>query len=145
MYENLCRGKFPLRFLVQRFTSLVPLKHYNGHYILTKKTSSTFQFDVNNRLISYVDEFTIIGDYSGEPLNPRIYNSYEEGEGSGKRELIMKTMDKFIRMKVFSPGELQVIRKVAYTPSITQAEIAKISEYQSPLSTPFISAFFSSS
>lgn len=124
MYESLCTGKHPLRFLVQRFTSLVPLRHYDGHYILTKKTSSTFQYDVNNRLVSYIDEFTIIGEYNGEPLSPRIYNTYGEIGAHGPQELLNSSMEKFISMKIFSPNEFQVVRKVAYTPNVTQAQIA---------------------
>jgi hypothetical protein len=125
MYEALCSGKFPLKFMVQRFTSLVPLKHYNGHYLLTKKTSSTFQYDINNRLIAYIDEFTIIGDYNGEALSPRMYNNYGEEESLAKKEILEKMINTFIGMKIFSTSEMQIARKIAYNPHITKSKIAE--------------------
>src|SRR5207237_686300 len=69
MYEVLCRGTYQLEFMVQRFATLTPLKHYKGHYLLVKKTSSVFQYDVRNRLTGYLNEFSIVSDYGGEALN----------------------------------------------------------------------------
>lgn len=124
MYEAFCNGKYPLKFIVQRFTSLVPLKHYNGNYLLTKKTSSVFQYDANNRLISYIDEFTIIGAYNNEPLDPRMWFEYDNQDTPAKREFLNKMINDFIGMKVFSPNEFQIARKLAYNTGITQLEIA---------------------
>src|SRR3982751_5534357 len=76
MYNVVCRGAYQLEFMVQRFATLTPLKHYNGHYLLAKKNASVFQYDVRNRLTAYLNEFTIVGDYDGEALNPSMYNSY---------------------------------------------------------------------
>lgn len=124
MYEALCSGRYPLKFVVQRFTSLVPLKHYQGHYLLTKKTSSVFQYDVNNKLISYVDEFTIIGNYNGEALNPRMWFEYDQQDSPLKKELLNRMLSDFVAMKIFSPNEFQIARRLAYNTNITQAEIA---------------------
>jgi len=125
MYESLCRGAYPLQFMVQRFASLVTVKHYNGRYLLTKKTASVFQYDSKNRLIAYLNEFTIIGNYEGEALYPRIYNSYGERETVREKEILEKTTKDFLKMKVFTAGELQAIRKLAYNPGITQSKIAE--------------------
>jgi DNA-binding CsgD family transcriptional regulator len=125
LYETLCKGVYPLEFMVQRFSSWVPLKHYNGHYVLAQKTSSVFQYDNRNRLTSYLNEFTIIGDYQGEPMNPRMYNSYGERETVKEKEIMEKTIARFLGMKIFTASELQAIRKLAYHPQITQAEIAR--------------------
>jgi len=125
MYETLCNGNYPLKFIVQRFTSLVPLKHYNGNYLLTKKTSSVFQYDIKNRLIAYIDEFTIINDYKGEPFDPRMWLEYDKQDSPEKKAILDKMINDFIGMKIFSPGELQVARKLAYNTSITQADIAR--------------------
>lgn len=124
MYEVLCKGTYPLQFMVQRFASLVPLKHRNGIYLLAKKTSSIFQYDDKNKLTAYLNEFTIIGDYNGEALNPRMYNSYGDKETAKEKEILKKTIASFLKMKIFTIGELQTIRKLAYNPGITQSEIA---------------------
>lgn len=126
MYEVLCRGTYPLQFMVQRFSTLVPLRHYQGHYILTKKTASVFQYDINNRLIAYLDEFTIVShDYNGEPLNPVMYNSHGEREVIKEKEIMAKAMERFLSMKIFTSGELQSIRLLAYNPKLTQSSIAR--------------------
>ena len=124
MYEVLCKGAYKLEFMVQRFGTLTPLKHYKGHYLLVKKISSIFQYDVHNRLTAYLNEFTIVSDYGGEALNPNMYNSYGEKEIVKQEEIMKKVMESFSKMKVFTVSELQVIRKLAYNPDVTQAKIA---------------------
>ena len=73
MIDFLCKGRFTLEFMVQRYSSLTALKHYNGQYLLLKRTASVFQFDKENRLTEYLNEFTIIGKYGGEPLSPVFF------------------------------------------------------------------------
>lgn len=124
LYKALCTGQYPLSFMVQRYSSLIALKHYNGHYLLAKKTSSVFQYDRHNRLTSYLNEFTIIAPYNGEPLLPKFFNKWGETELKGNSEVMKAVIGKFIEMKKFSVKELQTARKLAYMPGITQAEIA---------------------
>lgn len=125
MYEMLCSGKYPLEFMVQRFSTKIPLKHQNGKYLLTKKTSSVFQYDSRNRLLAYMDEFTIIGDYAGEAATePRMYNATGALELEKQKEIMFKAFEHFLQMKVYSVNELQMARKIAYNPTITQAEIS---------------------
>ncbi len=125
LYQTLCTGKFLLEFMVQRYSSLVALKHYKGHYLLAKKTSSVFQYDKKNRLTSYIDEFTLIGDYNGEALNPVFFNNRGEQELERGGEIMRQVVEQFLGMKVFSPKELQTARQLAYEPSSTQAQLAQ--------------------
>jgi DNA-binding CsgD family transcriptional regulator len=128
MYQTLSKGTYPLEFMVQRFSTIVPLKHYNGHYILTKKTASVFQYDKRNRLMAYMDEFTVINhEYNNEPLNPVMYNSHGERELIKEKEIMQKAMEHFISMRVFTTGELQAIRLLIdkKNNNNTQAQIAK--------------------
>jgi DNA-binding CsgD family transcriptional regulator len=124
MYAMLCNGKYPLQFMVQRFCTLLPVKHYQGHYLLTKKTASVFQYDKKNRLIAYLDEFTIIGEYREEPVSMRIINESGEREHEKEQEIREKAMERFLGMRIFSVNELQVARKLAYNPGITKPDIA---------------------
>jgi len=124
IYETLCRGQYSLNFMVQRYSSLIALKHYKGHYVLVNKISSVFQYDVNNCLTACLHEFTIINDeYNGEPLAPTFFTSKGESDKRGS-DILQKTLEHFLKMKVFSPKEIQIARKIAYTPGIKQPELA---------------------
>ncbi|HEU4575603.1 MAG TPA: hypothetical protein VFS36_11430 [Chitinophagaceae bacterium] len=125
MIQVVCTGSFKLEFMVQRYSSLVALKHYKGNYLLAKRTASVFQYDYHNRLLEYLNEFTIIGDYNGESLNPKFFTDKGENEKE-KNKLIMDNVRKrFRELKVFSIGELQVARALAYNQLATQQEIAE--------------------
>jgi hypothetical protein len=125
LYDTLCTGRFTLNFMVQRYSSLIALKHYKGHYILANKISSIFQYDKSNRLTACLHEFTIVNDeYNGEAFTPKFFTSTGENELRGD-EILQKTMEHFLKLKVFSPMEMQVARKIAYEPGIKQKELAK--------------------
>lgn len=128
LYNTLCKGEYTLNFMVQRYSSLIALKHYRGHYLLANKISSVFQYDVNNRLTACLHEFTIINDeYNGEPLGPKFFTSNGDDEERGA-EILQKAVDHFLKLKVFSAKELQVARKIAYDPGIKQKQLADMLE-----------------
>jgi hypothetical protein len=122
----LCTGKFSLEFMVQRYSSLIALRHYKGNYLLIKRTASVFQYDHENRLTEYLNEFTIIGNYNGESLSPSFFT--DKGEMEAERgDIVMKqVLENFLSLKVFSVNEFQTARIMAYTPGIKQHEIATI-------------------
>jgi hypothetical protein len=126
LYNTLCTGQYTLNFMVQRYGSLIALKHYRGHYILANKISSVFQYDTSNRLTACLHEFTIVNEeYNGEPLAPKFFTSMGEDEIRGV-EILQKIVEHFARMKVFSAKELQVARKLAYEPGIKQKQVADL-------------------
>jgi hypothetical protein len=126
IYNTLCVGTYTLNFMVQRYSSLIALKHYKGHYVLANKTSSIFQYDINNRLTACLHEFTIINDeYDGEPLGPKFFTSAGDDDARGI-EILQKAVEHFLQLKVFSPKELQVARKIAYQPGIKQKQLADL-------------------
>lgn len=128
LYNTLCIGKFSLNFMVQRYSSLIALKHSRGHYLLANKISSVFQYDINNRLTACLHEYTIISDeYNGEALGPQFFTSNGEGDDRGI-EILQNAIEHFLKLKVFSPKELQVARKIAYEPKIKQKQVADILE-----------------
>lgn len=128
LYNTLCKGQYSLNFMVQRYSSLIALKHYRGHYLLANKISSIFQYDVNNRLTACLHEYTIINDeYNGEPLGPKFFTATGEDEERGI-EILQKAVDHFLQLKVFSPKEMQVARKIAYQPDIKQKQLAELLE-----------------
>jgi DNA-binding CsgD family transcriptional regulator len=54
-----------------------------------------------------------------------MYNFHGQKEPLAEKEIIQKVIASFIGMKIFTINELQVARKTAYNPRITQAQIAK--------------------
>lgn len=125
LYGSLCTGMYPLQFMVQRYSSRIALRHRDGHYILVKKTSSVFDYNNKGQLTKYLNEFTIIGDYNGEPIEPRMYNSFGDREIEKEKEILSKTMQRFIDMKIFSAKELQTARILAYDVDASQNSIAE--------------------
>lgn len=125
MADILCRGHFKLEFMVQRYSSLTALKHYNGEYVLLKRTAAVFQYDKANRLKEYLNEFTIIGKYNGEPLTPVFFNDNGKPEAERGAIVMRQVIEHFLGMKIFSVKELQVARMLAYDTGITQKSIAE--------------------
>ena len=129
MYKLLCTGHFPLQFMTQRFAGRIVLKHYKGHFLLDKKPSAIFQYDANNRLVKYIDEFTLLGEYDEtnvleNTFGTRIFNTNGESEREKRVEIVTNMVKQFSEMKIFSVTELQTARKIAYTPGITKKELA---------------------
>jgi len=126
MANILCTGQFELQFMVQRYSSLTTLKHYNGHYVLCKRTASVFQYDKENRLTEYLNEFTIIGPYKGEPLSPSFFTNTGGQETERGKIILDKVKSNFPGMKFFSDSELRLANILAdRTPGITQQKIAE--------------------
>lgn len=126
MIDILCKGQFKLEFMVQRYSSLTALKHYNGEYLLLKRTASVFQYDKENRLTEYLNEFTIVGKYGGEPLSPVFFTDKGEPEEERGKIVMQQVLQNFLGLKIFSVNEFHVARIIAYNPGITQKKIAEI-------------------
>ncbi len=131
MYKLLLGGHFQLEFMTQRFAGHIILKNVKGEYKLAKKTSAIFQYDDNNRLVKYIDEFTILGDYSENSVlenafGTRIFNTGGASESEKIEHILKEMLDQFYRMKIFTPRELQIARTIAYNYKITKKEIATI-------------------
>lgn len=125
MYSSLSSGAHPLKFMVQRFSSKIVLKHANGDYLQFKKTSSIFQHDTQNRLLAYMDEFTKIGEFREDTsTEPRIYNAFGGRETEKEKEFLEKAMKDFENMGLYALPELETGRILAYYPEKKPAEIA---------------------
>lgn len=126
MAEILCSGRFKLEFMVQRYGSYIAIKHYNGDYLLLKRIASVFQYDKENRLTEYLNEFTILDIYNGEPHTPDFFTNKGEQELERGKIVMQQVLENFLGMKIFSFNELQVARILVYQPGITQKEIAAV-------------------
>jgi hypothetical protein len=59
-------------FLRPKFITNLPMLHADGRIMLVKRTLSTWQISSDAKVVEYLSEFTLIGEYHGEPMNPRI-------------------------------------------------------------------------
>lgn len=123
LYNALCLGRYSLNFMVQRYSSLVALRHQNGTWLLANKISSVFQYNTENRLTAYLNEFTIIGAYDGQPLGPDFFTDNGVPETRGK-QILEDTIHHFLELEFFADRELQMARLMIYHPHFTKAQIA---------------------
>ncbi|MDQ6763008.1 MAG: LuxR C-terminal-related transcriptional regulator [Bacteroidota bacterium] len=125
MYKLLCKGEFKLRFSTQRYISLVALKHYNGEYILFKKTTSVFQFDEKNRLMAQLNEFNKIELFDGSALKPRVTETEGVQKDDFESVVFKMVLNNLMEDKYFSKREFQVLQCYAANENITSKEVAK--------------------
>jgi DNA-binding CsgD family transcriptional regulator len=126
MIDILCSGKFSLQFMVQRYSSLTAIKHHNGEYLLVKRTASVFQYDKDNRLTGYLNEFTIVGKYGGEALSQVFFTNKGQPEDERGKIVMEQVLENFLGLKIFSVNEFHIARMLAYNAGITQKKIAAI-------------------
>lgn len=125
VFELLSSGQLPLNFMAQRFSCRMVLRHRNGHYLVAKKTSSVFQYDRQNRLMAYLDEYTIVGDFDGRTATePRLYMSNGAASTALETYLHERARAQLLQLKVYSVNELKTARALAYDNSITRAALA---------------------
>jgi hypothetical protein len=123
LLEGLMRGDWPVEFMKYRFISNIALRHANGNYLLCKRLGSVFQHDTKGRLLEYINEFTIVGEYKEEPYTVRLIN--DKGEKHDWMEDVMNRLKAaFENKNLFGFQELRILRKYAYKPGILNAEIA---------------------
>jgi hypothetical protein len=125
MYKVLCKGVFKLHFFTNRYISLVGLRHYNGEYIVFKKTTSVFQYDDQNRLLAQLNEFTRIDVYENSPLKPRISEMTGLQKDEFERRVFAMTLQSFAEKKYFSRRQLEVLKLYANDDSVTTRDLAE--------------------
>ena len=128
MYHLLCRGVFKLHFLTDSYISLVALRHYSGDYYVFKKTTSIFQYDAKNRLLSQLNEFTRVDVYEHSPLKPRILEMAGMQREEFENRVFAMTFKSFAAKKFFSGRQLEVLRYYAADASVTTRRLADLLE-----------------
>ncbi len=124
MYDILCRGIFKLQFATQKYISMIALKHYNGEYIVFKKTTSVFQYDENNRLLAQMNEFSKIDLYEGEPMKPRVTESNGFQKDDFERMVFQMVLKGFMEKKYFSEKEFMILKHYAADESVNRKQLA---------------------
>ncbi|MGC4038816.1 MAG: hypothetical protein QM764_22860, partial [Chitinophagaceae bacterium] len=47
------------------------LRHRDGRYLLCKRLACIFQYDERRKLLEFINEFTILGEFNHEPFKVR--------------------------------------------------------------------------
>lgn len=112
----------------RKFVSRMAIKHSAGHYLLVKRTITCWELEKeNNDVQSYLNEFTIWGEYDSETLNgirPRITDLF--GTRMFQLEDLLKEYiyQELEKEKRFSIQELRILRKYAYNKDLATQDIA---------------------
>jgi hypothetical protein len=80
-----------VHYLSSRFCISVPMKDQRGNYHLVKQMAMVFGKDKDQKVVSYINSFSIFGPYFGENLNPQFFE--------GKNKVDAKE-DKVIRLRL---------------------------------------------
>jgi hypothetical protein len=78
MFRDKTIGSIQLR--KSRFMINIPVKKANGRYVFVKQMLFPFQKDENNIVISYLNVYTIIDEYRGQPLRSRFFENLTRKE-----------------------------------------------------------------
>ncbi len=121
---GLMRGDWKIEFMKHRYITTIALQHSDGRYFLCKRLASVFQYSDKHQLLEYMNEFTLIGEYNEETYRSDL----TDDKGSRlpwMNDVLQRTKLAFQKGKFFSFQELRILRKYAYMPDISVAEIAQ--------------------
>lgn len=123
LFEVSMSGKIPIQFMGYYFTDIISLQHAGGEYRLFKRLIIPFQHDDKSRLLSYLNEFTLIGHCESKPYCTRITDRL--GNAIAWEDDFFKTIkSSFEKQAIFSTQELRILYKFASNPSVSSAEVA---------------------
>ncbi len=129
LIEGLMKGDWNIEFMKHRYITDIALRHRDGHYLLCKRLACIFQYDERRRLLEYINEFTIIRKYNGEPFTVR--GTSDEGKDlEWMNTFLERTKQAFQNKNLFGFQELRILRKYAYNNKISVAQIANAFKVQ---------------
>ena len=89
--------------LKSRFIMNIPVRNKNNTYVFVKLMILPYQLDSNNKIVSYLNTYSIVDKYMGQPLRPRFF---EGGIRRPKMEqsflMYAARMIKYIKIDNFS-------------------------------------------
>ena len=96
-----------------RYVINIPIRKQNGKYMLVKQISMPFQFDACGNMVSYINCFSIIEEYKGQTLNPRILfgNKKDRHENKSLTEFGTKFLN-LPRKENLTPSLFKIIKEI---------------------------------
>ncbi len=114
LIEGLMRGDWNIEFMKHRYITNIALRHNKGHYLLLKRLASIFQYDKNHRLLEYLNEFTIVGEYKEQPYSIRAGDNTGGTTLQWLEDFLKRIHQAFEQKHLFGFQELRILRKYAY-------------------------------
>lgn len=99
-----------ISFLKPKYIVLLPIKDNNGQVLLTKRVISPWQFTPEGKITAFLSEYTIIGQYRGEGLNPRFLDVIPEAKAEFDRIVSMMLASQPHFKNPFSPKETLLLK-----------------------------------
>ena len=96
-----------------RYVINIPVQKQNGKYMSVKQMSMPFQFDERGNMVSYINCFSIIEEYEGQPLNPRILHGNKKDRHENKSLIEFST--KFLKLprkENLTPSLFKIIKEI---------------------------------
>jgi hypothetical protein len=131
------QGELPVGFMKGTFSTLQAIRHRDGTYLQIKRVSSAFQLNKKRQVIEYLNEFTIIGPYRGEPFEARTFNIPDQVLQDFKQYV----RDGMYHFLPFTPRDIHILRLYAYVPKITEQQVGIELKPQSPLKPKTIQTY----
>jgi hypothetical protein len=78
MFRAKALGKIQIR--KSRYIINIPVKKKNDNYVFVKQMLLPFQEDENGNIISYLNVYSIVDEYRGQPLRPRFFEKLTRKE-----------------------------------------------------------------
>lgn len=94
LFKNSDYKKIQLRNT--RFIINIPVKKKNGIYVFVKQMMLPLQIDKNGKLVTYLNVYTIVDEYRGQPLRPRFFENIKNPEMLESKRLNMQQKHKKI-------------------------------------------------
>jgi len=131
------QGELPVGFMKGTFSTLQAIQHRNGEFLQIKRVSSAFQLNKKRQVIEYLNEFTIIGPYRGEPFEARTFNIPDQVLQNFKQYV----RDGMYHFLPFTPRDIHILRLYAYIPKITEQQVGAELKPQAPLKPKTIQTY----
>jgi DNA-binding CsgD family transcriptional regulator len=120
-------SNIPMGFMSNKLVVQIPLQHADGTYWLCKRTVSPWQYASNRRVLSLINEYTLVKPYEGEPLSPHVIAA--NGLRSEALETLLRTYNfdsvQTAQTRPFTIAELRIARKLAYNPGVSVRELGE--------------------
>lgn len=94
-----------------RFIINIPVKKKNGVYVFVKQMLLPMRLDAAGKLVSYLNVFTIVDEYRGQPLRPRFFENINDAEALQEMRGKLEQTHKKI-----AASEIQLEQKENFTP-----------------------------
>jgi hypothetical protein len=121
--------KQAVRFMDDKVVTNLPIRHRNGHYILTKRSLYPFQIDKSGLVTAYLNHFILLKPYEQTDRTDfrtgKRQTLVNQDVAAAVKEQRLLTLEQDNISKTFSQNEWKVLHELVADPEVTQTQIAE--------------------